>query len=46
LLHVLPGELYWLVAGDLAALVLGTADAWVLLVEVVRNRRYQPVDAS
>jgi hypothetical protein len=41
LLHWLPGELYWLVAGVLAALVVGTGNAWVLLVEVVRDRRYQ-----
>jgi hypothetical protein len=46
LLHLLPGELYWLVAGVLAALVVGTGNAWVLLVEVVRDRRYQPADAS
>jgi hypothetical protein len=37
LLHVLPGEFYWLVAGVLAALVVGTGNAWVLLVEVVRT---------
>jgi hypothetical protein len=43
LLHVLPGELYWLVAGVLAALIVGTGNAWVLLVEVVRDRRYRPV---
>jgi hypothetical protein len=45
LLHWLPGELYWLAAGVLAALVVGTANAWVLLVEVVRDRRYRPADA-
>jgi hypothetical protein len=28
LLHWLPGELYWLVAGVLAALVVGTGNAW------------------
>ena len=37
------GELYWLVAGVLIALVAGTANAWVLLVEVVRDQRYQPL---
>ena len=46
LVHWLPGELYWLVAGVLAALLVGTANAWVLLVEVVRDQRYQPVDTS
>lgn len=45
LLHWLPGELYWLVGGVLAALVTGTANAWVFLVEVVRDHRYRPVDA-
>jgi uncharacterized membrane protein YdfJ with MMPL/SSD domain len=29
LLHVLPGELYWLVAGVLAVLIVGTGNAWV-----------------
>ncbi len=46
LLDWLPGALYWLVGGVLAALVVGTANAWVLLVEVVRDRRYQPADPS
>jgi hypothetical protein len=46
LLHWLGGGLYWLVAGVLAALAVGTANAWVLLVEVVRDRRYRPADAS
>ena len=46
LLHVLPGELYWLVAGVLVALVVATGNAWVLLVEVVRDRRYRPVETS
>jgi hypothetical protein len=45
LLHWLVGGLYWLVAGVLAALMVGTANAWVLLVEVVRDRRYRPTDA-
>jgi hypothetical protein len=31
-----PGGLYWLVAGVLSAIVVATANAWVLLVEVVR----------
>jgi hypothetical protein len=34
------------VAGVLVALVVGTANAWVLLVEVVRDQRYRPADAS
>jgi hypothetical protein len=46
LVHWLPGGLYWLVGGVLAALAVGTANAWVLLVEVVRDRRYQPADRS
>jgi hypothetical protein len=46
LLHWLPGELYWLVAGVLAVLVVGTGNAWVLLVEVVRDRRYEPTETS
>jgi hypothetical protein len=46
LTHWLPGGLFWLVAGVLSALVVGTANAWVLLVEVVRDRRYSPADAA
>jgi hypothetical protein len=46
LLHWIRGGLYWLVVGVLAALVVGTANAWVLLVEVVRDRRYRPADVS
>lgn len=37
------GGLYWLVAGVLAALVAATGNAWVLLVEVVRDQRYRPL---
>ena len=37
----LPGGLYWLVGGVLAAIVAATTNAWVLLVEVVRDRRYR-----
>src|SRR5215813_4613040 len=36
------GGLYWLVAAVLAALLAATGNAWVLLVEVVRDRRYRP----
>jgi hypothetical protein len=40
----LPGGLYWFVGGVLFAIVAATANAWVLLVEVVRDERYRPVD--
>jgi hypothetical protein len=46
LLHWLPGGLYWLVAGVLTALALGTGNAWVFLVEVVRDQRYRPAESS
>jgi hypothetical protein len=46
LVHWLPGGLYWLVASVLTALAGGTANAWVLLVEVVRDERYQPAESS
>ena len=46
LVHWLPGGLYWLVASVLTALAVGTANAWVLLVEVVRDQRYQPAEPS
>jgi len=35
------GGLYWFVGGVLIAIVVATANAWVLLVEVVRDRRYR-----
>jgi modulator of FtsH protease len=38
-----PGGLYWLAAGLLCAVVGATANAWVLLVEVVRDERYRPI---
>jgi modulator of FtsH protease len=41
-----PGGLYWLVAGVLSAITAGTANAWVLLVEVVRDERYRPQDSE
>jgi hypothetical protein len=41
-----PGGLYWLVAGVLATLVVATANAWVLLVEVVRDSRYRPLEPA
>jgi hypothetical protein len=37
------GGLYWLAAGFALSLVAGTANAWVLLVEVVRDERYRAV---
>jgi hypothetical protein len=37
------GGLYWLVAGVVAALLAATGNAWVLLVEVVRDSRYRPM---
>ena len=36
------GGLYWLVASVVLAVAAGTANAWVLLVEVVRDPRYEP----
>jgi modulator of FtsH protease len=41
-----PGGLYWLVAAVLAALLAATGNAWVLLVEVVRDKRYQPLTSA
>jgi hypothetical protein len=43
LLGWVAGGLYWLAAGLLCAIVGATANAWVLLVEVVRDERYRPV---
>lgn len=37
------GGLYWLAAGFMLALAAGIGNAWVLLVEVVRDERYLPV---
>jgi hypothetical protein len=36
------GGLYWLAAAFVLSLVAGIANAWVLLVEVVRDERYLP----
>ncbi|HYA52256.1 MAG TPA: hypothetical protein VEG33_13900 [Streptosporangiaceae bacterium] len=44
LLGWIPGGLYWLAAGVLCAVIAATANAWVLLVEVVRDERYAPID--
>ena len=38
------GGLYWLLAGVTLAFIAGTAHAWVLLVEVVRDERYRPLE--
>ena len=38
------GGLYWFAGGVLFAVIDATANAWVLLVEVVRDKRYRPVD--
>ena len=38
------GGLYWLVAGTLLCLLAATGNAWVLLVEIVRDERYLPVE--
>ena len=37
------GGLYWLAAGFMLAFAGGIGNAWVLLVEVVRDERYLPV---
>jgi hypothetical protein len=36
------GGLYWLVASFVISFLVGSANAWVLLVEVVRDERYKP----
>jgi hypothetical protein len=38
------GALYSLAATVLWAVVAGTANAWVLIVEVARDTRYLPLD--
>jgi hypothetical protein len=40
------GGLYWLAAAFAIALAAGIGNAWVLLVEVVRDERYLPADRS
>jgi hypothetical protein len=37
------GGLYWLAAAFVLALTAGLGNAWVLLVEVVRDERYRPI---
>jgi modulator of FtsH protease len=38
------GGLYWFAGGALLAVIDATGNAWVLLVEVVRDERYRPLD--
>jgi hypothetical protein len=38
------GALYWLAGAVLWAVVAGSGNAWVLIVEVVRDARYLPLD--
>ena len=44
LLGWIGGGLYWLAAGVLCTVIAATGNAWVLLVEVVRDERYAPID--
>ena len=44
LLGWIAGGLYWLAAGVLCTVIAATGNAWVLLVEVVRDERYAPID--
>lgn len=39
-----PGGLNWLAGAVLFTLCFATSNAWVLLVEVVRDERYLPID--
>ena len=38
------GSLYWLAGAVLWAVTARTANAWVLIVEVVHDARHQPLD--
>jgi modulator of FtsH protease len=40
------GGLYWFAGGVLFAIIDATGNAWVLLVEVVRDERYRPLDSQ
>jgi hypothetical protein len=44
MLVAVSGALYWLAAAMMWAVVAGTANAWVLIVEVARDVRYLPLD--
>jgi modulator of FtsH protease len=39
----IPGGLFWFAGGILLAVVVAAGNAWVLLVEVVRDERYRPL---
>jgi hypothetical protein len=39
----LPGDLNWLAFAVMFALCAATSNAWVLLIEVVRDERYSPI---
>lgn len=38
------GALYWLAGAVLWAVVAGSGNAWVLIVRIVRDARYRPLD--
>ena len=38
------GALYWLAGAVLWAVIAGCGNAWVLIIEVVRDARYRPLD--
>jgi hypothetical protein len=40
------GGLYWLFAAVVLAFITGIGNAWVLLVEIVRDARYRPIAGS
>jgi len=40
------GGLYWFAGGVMFAIIDATGNAWVLLVEVVRDERYRPLDGQ
>lgn len=40
------GGLYWLFAGILLSFLGGVGNSWVLLIEVVRDERYRPIEAG
>ncbi len=45
LLGLTFGDLRWYAFGTIAALFAATANAWVLLVEIIRDERYTPAGA-
>ena len=38
------GALYWLAGAVLWAVVAGSGNAWVLIVEIVRDAHYRPLE--